>query len=178
MSCQECPPFQAHNLNEEMNIPPRSFAMVSPGIYRCGYPHFNSFPFLKKLKLRSIICLCEEDYLPDNLQFTKDNNINFFQCGFAPCQEPFISVPSDKLCAAVSYVLDKKNHPILVHCNDGKHRTGVVVGCIRRFQQQSLTSIYGEYRRFTGANKMSLLDKQVIELFDTSKVTLSDSHPT
>lgn len=36
-------------------VPPLNFAMVSKGIYRSGYPNRKNFPFLAKLKLRSIL---------------------------------------------------------------------------------------------------------------------------
>jgi len=40
---------------EEVFVPPLNFAMVAPGVYRSGYPNKKNFPFLKKLKLKSIM---------------------------------------------------------------------------------------------------------------------------
>ena len=53
---------------------------------------------------------------------------------------------------------------MLIHCNKGKHRTGCVVGCLRKTQQWSMTSIFDEYRRFAGT-KGRVMDQQFIELF-------------
>ena len=61
-------------------------------------------------------------------------------------------------------VLDVRNHPILIHCNQGKHRTGCLVGCIRKAQHWSLVSIFDEYRRFAG-DKARVVDQQFIERF-------------
>ena len=36
-------------------IPPLNFAMVDEGVYRSGYPHKSNIPFLRTLKLRSIV---------------------------------------------------------------------------------------------------------------------------
>lgn len=58
---------------------------------------------------------------------------------------------------------------VVHNCNKGKHRTGVLVGCVRKVQRWSLTSIFDEYRRFAG-NKVRLLDQQFIELFDVAQV--------
>ena len=66
---------------------------------------------------------------------------------------------------ALSQVLDVRNHPILIHCNKGKHRTGALVGCLRKLQGWSLTSIFDEYNRFAGT-KGRVMDQQFIELFD------------
>ena len=32
---------------------------------------------------------------------------------------------------------DSKNHPMLVHCNKGKHRTGCLIGCFRKVSESS-----------------------------------------
>ena len=42
--------------------PPKNFAMVYRGVYRSAYPTKKNFAFLKKLGLRSVIYLCQEEY--------------------------------------------------------------------------------------------------------------------
>jgi len=76
---------------------------------------------------------------------------------------------------ALEVVLDVRKHPLLIHCNKGKHRTGCLVGCLRKVQRWSLTSIFDEYRRFAG-NKVRILDQQFIELFQTSLVRYQVKH--
>jgi tyrosine-protein phosphatase SIW14 len=70
---------------------------------------------------------------------------------------------------ALQVLLDVRRHPLLLHCNKGKHRTGCLVGCLRKVQRWSLTSIFDEYRRYAGA-KTRDLDQQFIELFQTNCV--------
>ena len=41
-------------------IPPINFGMVSPGIYRSGFPNKKNFDFLKKIKIKTIIYMCPE----------------------------------------------------------------------------------------------------------------------
>jgi hypothetical protein len=48
-----------------------------------------------------------------------------------------------------------------------QQREGCLVGCLRKVQNWSLTSIFDEYRRFAGA-KVRMLDQQFMELFDIS----------
>ena len=64
---------------------------------------------------------------------------------------------------------------MLIHCNKGKHRTGCLVGCIRKLQHWSLTSIFDEYRR-SSAPKSRSMDQQFIELFDASLVKVDPQH--
>lgn len=37
-------------------IPPLNFSIVSKGVYRAGYPNEKNIPFLRKLKLRTVLC--------------------------------------------------------------------------------------------------------------------------
>jgi len=80
-----------------------------------------------------------------------------------------VDIPEDAIRDALLVLLDSRNHPILIHCNKGKHRTGCLVGCLRKLQRWSLTSIFDEYRRFAGT-KVRVLDQQFIELFRTARV--------
>lgn len=41
--------------NDVIYIPPINFGYVEKGIYRSGYPSEKSFPFLQKLKIKTIM---------------------------------------------------------------------------------------------------------------------------
>lgn len=84
-------------------------------------------------------------------------------------KEPFVHVPHATITQALSVAINPANHPILIHCNRGKHRTGCVVGCIRRLQNWSLTMIFDEYRRFAFP-KARPLDQQLIELYNDEDI--------
>ena len=73
-------------------------------------------------------------------------------------------VPEETITAALTTVLDSRNHPMLIHCNKGKHRTGCLIGCLRKMQQWSLTTIFDEYRRFSFPKPRSM-DQEFIELY-------------
>ncbi|KAJ1665265.1 tyrosine-protein phosphatase siw14 [Coemansia sp. RSA 1813] len=161
-------PLDPFEIPEEMH-PPENLAMVCPYIYRSGMPKKRHFPFLKKLRLRSILTLILEEYPPQNQKFLETNGIQLFQFGVAGNKEPFADIPEDVMCEALLTLLDKRNHPILIHCNKGKHRTGCLVGCLRKLQEWTNTSIFDEYRRFS-APKSRSMDQQFIELFDVRPV--------
>ncbi|KAI1316958.1 hypothetical protein EDD11_009202 [Mortierella claussenii] len=146
--------------------PPDNFNMVSTWIYRSSFPKKKNFSFLKKLGLKSILTLILEDYPDQNMKFLKENNVTLFQFGIAGNKEPFVQIPDDKISAALAVLLDRRNHPILIHCNKGKHRTGCLIGCLRKLQQWSHTSIFDEYRRFSHPKSRSM-DQQFIELYDS-----------
>lgn len=151
-------------------IPPENFSHVAGEIYRSSFPRTENFAFLqRRLKLKSILVLIPEEYPAENEQFLKQSGIRLFQVGMSGNKEPFVNIPSDLLTRALEVVLNPDNQPILIHCNRGKHRTGCLVGCIRKLQNWSLTMIFDEYRRFAFP-KARALDQQFIEMYNDNEI--------
>lgn len=65
-------------------------------------------------------------------------------------------------------ILDPSNRPLLVHCNKGKHRTGSIIGCLRKLRGWSLSSIFAEYLLFA-LPKSRLEDQMCIEEFNVDE---------
>ncbi|MCL7043734.1 hypothetical protein MKW94_005040 [Papaver nudicaule] len=154
---------------EELFVPPLNFAMVDNGIFRSGFPDTSNFSFLQTLGLRSIIYLCPEPYPEANMEFLKSNKIQLFQFGIDGCKEPFVNIPEDTIREALQVLVDVKNHPVLIHCKRGKHRTGCLVGCFRKLQRWCLSSVFDEYQRFAAA-KARVSDQRFMEKFDVSNL--------
>ncbi|XP_065004079.1 tyrosine-protein phosphatase DSP1-like [Musa acuminata AAA Group] len=155
-------------------VPPPNFAMVGCGLYRSGFPDAANFCFLTTLRLRSVLCLCPEPYPEENMEFLRENGIKLFQFGIDGCKEPFVDIPEETICEALEVVLDVRNHPLLIHCKRGKHRTGCIVGCLRKLQRWCLTSIFDEYHRFAAA-KARVSDQRFIERFDVTCMKISSA---
>lgn len=163
--------FTKHHtsLTREPLTPPENFAPVINNIYRSSFPQAVNFEFLKRLKLKSILCLIPEEYPELHQQFLKQHQIKLFQMGMSGNKEPFVIISHDLITEALKVVLDPANQPILIHCNRGKHRTGCLVGILRRLQNWSLTIIFDEYRKFA-APKERPMDQQYIELYDETDI--------
>lgn len=135
-----------------MLIPPVNFSLVVGRFYRSGHPIELNFPFLETLELKTIVYV--GDIAPEKVKecYTKwveKNNINLVHIPSPSVREPFITTDPESVSKVINLVLDRRNHPILLHSDKGKHRTGVVVGTIRKcLQQWSLAPIYEEYIRF------------------------------
>lgn len=156
--------------------PPENFAPVINRIYRSSFPQPNNFSFLKKLKLKSVLCLIPEEYPKTHEDFFQTENIKLFQLGMSGNKEPFVKINHDLITEAIKIVIDPNNQPVLIHCNRGKHRTGCLVGVLRRLQKWSLTIIFDEYRKFA-APKERPMDQQFIELYDeTGLVEYAESN--
>ncbi|KAF8937321.1 tyrosine phosphatase family-domain-containing protein [Dissophora ornata] len=151
-------------------VPPLNFAMVAPGVYRSGHPNKHNFPFMRKLGLRVIVQMSEEPYAPDLEEFLKREDIRRIHYKIEGNKEPFIEIDEDVISNALVNILDARNHPLLIHCAKGKHRIGCLIGCLRKIQNWSMTSIFDEYRRFAGSKVLA--DQEFIEIF-SAKVPYS-----
>lgn len=85
---------------------------------------------------------------------------------------PWDSLNETTIKKALELICDRNNYPMLVCCGMGRHRTGTVIGCLRRLQGWNLASVSEEYRRFTGARGGRILVELLIEGFDISTVEI------
>lgn len=77
-----------------------------------------------------------------------DNDIKHIKVSIAPNKEGNIATTTDSLSEALLHVLDGSNYPLYIHCNQGRHRTGCVVACLRKIQRVPLDQILTEYHAY------------------------------
>ncbi|KAJ4760153.1 Phosphotyrosine protein phosphatases superfamily protein [Rhynchospora pubera] len=157
---------------DDLLDPPANFAMVDHGVFRSGFPQKCNFGFLKTLKLQSIVYLSTEPYPKSNLEFMQSNGIRLFRFAMEGSRKSSAEIHREIIKEALKVILDEQNYPLLIHCRSGKHRTGCLVGCIRKMQRWCLLSIVEEYRQFAGA-KARNCDERFIEFFDVSNLKKS-----
>jgi tyrosine-protein phosphatase SIW14 len=153
------------NNPEELIVPPVNFSLVAKGVYRGSHPNVRNFSFLKNLGLKTVLFLGPEDYPLKNARFLRENGITLISVPMERNKEPFKTIPADQMMEALQHITNTRNHPIYIHCDKGTHRTGTVVGCLRKLQNWGLVSVFEEYRCFAGA-KAQQIDEQYIELFE------------
>ncbi len=158
-------------------IPPVNFGMVEEDLYRSGQPNELNFPFLENLGIRKVIYLSPDE--PDSvyLEWLDYHRIELVHLGRDEARSSSWNILSEEtVLKALRIILDKSNHPLHIMDHLGRHQTGTVLGCLRKAQQWSLTSIFEEYRRFAGS-KMRPMNEQFIELFDTDLVRVPRDVP-
>ncbi|KAL6192667.1 hypothetical protein ACLB2K_033753 [Fragaria x ananassa] len=167
-----------------------NFSMVDDGIFRSSFPQPSNFPSLAwnlcytdtppQLRVSNTPGMAKyvsdtprgvsenEPYPEENLEFLRSQDIQLFQFGIEGKKEPCVcNIPIDTIMEVLKVLIDVRNFPVLIHCKRGKHRTGCLVGCLRRFQNWCLSSVFEEYQRFAGA-KSRTTDLRFIETFDVS----------
>jgi tyrosine-protein phosphatase SIW14 len=127
-------------------VAPDNFAMVESGIYRSAFPRPRNTRFLSSLGLKCIVCLVPEDYPEDLVHYYESKGIVLKQIGLEGNKWlNYKCINTRDLITALSEVVNPSNHPVLVHCNKGMHRTGSLIGCLRKLRRWSLAAIFSEY---------------------------------
>ena len=146
-------------------VPPTNFGAVLTGsVFRSQFPLPENFSFIRSLKLKTILTLVPEPYPQPYVQFLEDNGIKQIRV-HVPANKEIVKIEATTMLQALGVVLDRKNYPLLIHCNKGKHRTGCVVGCFRKVLGDSMPSILHEYHTYAG-HKARKLDEEFINGFD------------
>lgn len=166
-------------------IPPLNFCPVERQLYRSGQPSIINHSFLLELNLRTIVWLANEEPSDEFIDFCHDNGIAIEFCGILNqvvndmsyhLLNPWDSLNDSSIREALELIVNKDNYPLLVCCGMGRHRTGTVIGCLRRLQRWNLASVSEEYRRFTGARGGRIMVELLIENFDIKSVHINPQH--
>lgn len=118
-------------------FPPLRFTTVEPGVHRGAYPTLRNFPFLRRLRLRTVVSLIPvSNATPDLVDFCEAEGIVLVH---HRTREPAKGEPvcrlsmSDRTIASIlSILVDPSQHPVFVHCVDGIQATGVIISHLRK----------------------------------------------
>lgn len=146
---------------------PINFGQIGPGIYRASYPQAAHFSALQPLKFRTIITFVPDEIFPDYKSFMRTEGITHHQIHVLANKDPKVYTSDDVINQIISLMLDPATHPILIHCNKGKHRTGCIAACFRKVTGWSLEACFAEYDRYSKP-KSRVLDKEFVARFDAS----------
>lgn len=159
-------------------VPPANFAPVERRLYRCAEPQPVNFSFLKQLNIRTVVWLAVEDPNDNLLAFCDENDVRFEHLGLlTEAASPWDHLTDYTIRVALELVLDVENAPVLICCSMGRHRTGTVVGCLRKLQRWSFASLIDEYSRFTGLRGERSGVELCIENFDPTGVRVPRPPP-
>ncbi|OZJ01742.1 hypothetical protein BZG36_05187 [Bifiguratus adelaidae] len=162
--------------------PPEQYGIVEAGVFRSDMLQSAHLPFIRQLKLKTILVLSPE--LPGRavLNYLEEAGVNLVHLGLTtwkPANTPLSwrPVSEELIKEGLEMVLDVDRHPMLLMCTSGMHDTGTLVGCLRKLQHWNFSAICNEYRNFAGT-KARYINEQFIELFDLDLITLPPNLPT
>ena len=166
-SAEESGPPSPHS-----GTPPR-YGQVEPGIYRSSFPQDVNVSFLSDLNLKTIVTLVDTDFSPEVASFMDKNSIRHYQVKIPPHKEKTDAIPPERITQVLKLLLDPSKHPLLIHCNKGKHRTGCMVACYRKVQglensKWDLNRTLTEYHKYADS-KARAYDEAFISGFDAKE---------
>ncbi|KAL0941567.1 tyrosine phosphatase [Colletotrichum truncatum] len=148
---------------------PINFGVVVPGVYRSSYPKPEDFGFIHNLGLKTIVTLVQKDEVDEPYtDFMSNNGIRHHVFNMKGTKKE--AIPMRTMKAILRLVLNRENHPVLIHCNHGKHRTGCVVGVVRKVTGWELDNIVDEYRAYAEP-KIRDCDIKYLTDFDLSDLS-------
>lgn len=156
--------------DSQISARPVNFGMIAPGVYRSGYPQQEDHAFMKDLQLKTVVTLVEKEPPEGFKSFLQDNGIQHHMIAMKGTKKEAIAM--ETMQSILNVVLDPKNHPLLIHCNHGKHRTGCVAGVVRKVTGWETDAIIDEYRKFADPKEREC-DIDYISMFDIADAKLS-----
>ena len=134
-------------------VPVRNFGVVERGIlYRAAQPHQLALPWLRRYGIQSLVNLREDRY--------DDRGWLLTSLGF----RGYLHLPIDdhappteaQAIVFLQFVQDQANWPVLVHCAEGKGRTGTLVALARyAIDGWSMDQALAEANRYTDGLALS-----------------------
>lgn len=128
--------------------PPLNYSKVNNGIHRSAYPSNKCLPFIKTLRLKSMICLQPTDLHRDLREFCNQNSVILVEADIGINKEPFLSMNSDLINEICRLSLQLSHQPCLIFDTKGSNRVNCLIGCLRKKMNWSMSSIIREYEVF------------------------------
>ncbi|CAC22628.1 tyrosine phospatase-like protein [Leishmania major strain Friedlin] len=129
-------------------VPPFRFARVESGVYRGAYPVLRNFPYIRRLRLRTMVSLIPEPPTYDLKCFAEAEHIQLHHIHAERAKGEVQLLPSE-LSEALQLIMNKDMHPLYIHCLDGRHVTGLVIMALRKLLQWDANVANAEFQRFT-----------------------------
>jgi hypothetical protein len=126
-----------------------------------------------------LICsspLLSSPLLSSPLLSSRSVSSELLHLGKEQTKKPWQPVSEEVVLLALALIMDPASYPLAIMCHLGRHRTGTVLGCLRKVQRWNLASIFEEYRRFAGA-KVRQNNEEFIGIFDTDLVRVPPQPP-
>jgi len=161
--------------------PPNGYGIVESGIFRCSqHIDKSNFLFLEQLNIRTAIYISVDPLPKEASSYITARNIvlvnPYGRCSTEVLTCSLTDLGEEIIKEGLEILLNTNRHPVLLFESSENHES-VLVGCLRRIQMWSLTSIFDEYRTFTNQNSLFDENEQLIERFDPSLVNFPENLP-
>lgn len=157
--------------------PPEGYGIVTDSISRCGPIVPANISFLTLYPFKTVLFLREDSPNKRLTDFMNQTSVKFTRIPIYTGRAKLAwRTQLDELVKlALEFILDADNYPILVSSASSLHLC-TVFGCLRRMQGWPLSSIMGEFRRFTPEGPVAMY-KTYVEMFDFDLINIPEHSP-
>ncbi|KAF2721440.1 hypothetical protein K431DRAFT_284812 [Polychaeton citri CBS 116435] len=158
------------------NCPPRLKPLTPPvnygtvtrdKVFRSAFPAEKNVDFMRSIGIKSIVCLVDTEPSQAYTDYVDGSKLACFSVQVEANKEGRSGTTAESMYEALMFILDGRNHPVMIHCNQGRHRTGCLVACLRLMQGWSLDDAIIEYNTYASP-KSRPGDIAFIRSFDTA----------
>jgi hypothetical protein len=127
---------------------PEGYGVIEAGLFRCHSIEPANAESVRTLKLKVIVSISADRPSKFLRTFAHENGTELIHLALQPWRSSFDwnLLGREMLQDALTYVLDKRNHPLIVV--DG---TNAFAGVLRKIQHWNYAAIVSEYRAYAGS---------------------------
>jgi tyrosine-protein phosphatase SIW14 len=126
------------------NIHVGNFGRISDNYYRGAQPATADYNDLARLGIKTVIDLAREGRI-DEQEIVERAGMQFYRIPMTTSDRPSQAAITEFL----NLVNDPANQPVFVHCQGGRHRTGVMTAVFRMTQQGwTAEQAYAEMKKY------------------------------
>ncbi|KAK7206903.1 tyrosine phosphatase family-domain-containing protein [Myxozyma melibiosi] len=136
-------------------VTPLRFGIVQPKLYRGLYPRKLNLPFLRRLKLKTILSLTPEPLIEEIQQFCREEGIEMMHIKTSKSKKKDVSITYKEVTQAIEIIISQSHAPLYLHCLNGSQATSLVIACLRKLSFWRTSSIFSEvsyYSQVTAAD--------------------------
>lgn len=118
--------------------------LVPDAVYRSAEPRCLHYPRVRELGIRTLVCVKRSLPSEATLRFADEHKLELARLDLGPDRAISLSAVEQ----ARELLQRRELWPVLLHCDGGRHRTGIVSAALRRSQGWSLEAALEEYERY------------------------------
>jgi protein tyrosine/serine phosphatase len=132
------------NVNPHTKVRVKNFGRINDHYYRGAQPESGDYPDLAGFGIKTVIDLTQ-DGRADEQRLVQRSGMNFYRIPLTTSDRPSDAAVTQFL----KLVNDPANWPVYVHCQGGRHRTGVMTAVYRMTQDGwSADRAYEEMKQY------------------------------
>ncbi|KAK9476332.1 tyrosine phosphatase family-domain-containing protein [Lipomyces japonicus] len=153
---------KCENEDSLLLVTPLRYGIVQPKLYRGLYPRKVNLPFLRRLKLKTILSLTPEPLVEDIQEFCRREGINMIHIKISKGGKKGVSLTYKEVKQALEILISESRAPLYFHCINGSQATSLVIACLRKLSFWRTSSIFSEFMYYSD---VSALDHKFVQDF-------------